>query len=75
MVSVTMQEVTSHLVYLHSISIGATYLFALQSPALLYKTPCIDPLKDFEYHSSDKITSNSLQRVYRQAAKKHGAPF
>jgi hypothetical protein len=53
MVSVTMLEVTSQLVY----SIGTTNVFALRSRALLYMTPCADPLKYFEYHSSDKITS------------------
>ena len=38
MVSVTMREVTSHLVYLHSTSIVSTDLFGLQSRALLYMT-------------------------------------
>ena len=43
-VSVNMQEVTSHLVYLHYISIVSTNLFALQSRAFLHMTPCVDPL-------------------------------
>ena len=36
-------------------------------------TPCVDPLKHFEYHSSDKITPTHCSWCREKAGKKHGA--